>query len=97
MADDTPDTPGNENGGDGNAPAPRRRAAPRKPAAKAPARKTKANGAASEGTVTRAASAAREAVTDAGERVARAVKPRSTKRSTTRAAPAARSTRATTA
>jgi hypothetical protein len=96
MADETPDNPGNAEGaGENNTPAPRRRAAPRKTAAKASGRKPREQESRADGTVTRAATAAKEAVADAGERVARAVKPRSTKRTTTRAASAGRNTRST--
>ena len=86
MADDTPDVPDTA---DASPPAPRRRATPRKTAAKPAARKNVVTRA--EESVSRAATAAKDTVADAGERAVRAVKPRSTKRATP-----ARTTRAAT-
>jgi hypothetical protein len=87
MADDTPDTPNNEGGAtEQSAPAPRRRAAPRRAATKPAARKEKSVATRTEESASRAVGAVREAVVGAEERVARAVKPRSTTRATARPA-----------
>ena len=93
MADDTPDQPVTDAAStpEGDAPAPRRRAAPRKPAAarKSPMpREPKSVVTRAEEAASRAVTAAKDAAVDAEERVVRAVKPRSTKR----AAPAKRAT-----
>lgn len=83
MADDTPDMP--ETAAEATPPAPRRRAAARK----TPARKPKGAVTRAEESVSRAATAVKEAVVGE-DRPKRATKPRSTKR----AAPATRTTRA---
>lgn len=96
MADDTPETPTTDSAPEAAAPTPRRRASPRKASAKGAPREPKAP---SKGVVTRAeeavsrtATAVRDTVVDAEERVVRAVKPRSTKRAPARADAAKRNT-----
>lgn len=95
MADDNHENGGAEGGAAEAAPPAPRRRAPRSPTAKKPGPKPKGVVTRVEEAGSRAAAAAKEAVTDAGESVVRAVKPRSTKRATTRTTTANRGRAAT--
>ncbi|HEU0044875.1 hypothetical protein [Sphingomonas sp.] len=98
MADDNNNNGGNDGGTPEAAPpAPRRRAAPRSPTAKKPGPKPKGVVTRVEEAGSRAVTATKDAVTDAGESVVRAVKPRSTKRAAPRAKAARGSGRSATA
>ena len=99
MADDTPDTPENKGADAAATPAPRRRAAAKTTTRKPAARKPKGAVTRAEDAVGKAATAVKDAAVGAEERVARAVKPRSTKRAApsraTRPAAAKETTRKT--